>query len=115
MLTSVTASRADAPAVNGGTSPVVYGYAARKADHQARLRKIEGQVRGVTRMVEQDRYCIDVLTQLRAATRALQEVAAGLLDDHIRHCVVDAVNADPTQREAKLDELTEALRRAQRL
>jgi DNA-binding FrmR family transcriptional regulator len=91
------------------------GYATHKADQLGRLRKIEGQVRGVTRMVDEERYCIDVLTQIGAATRALQEVALGLLDDHIRHCVLDATRADPADGTAKLDELTVTLRRALRL
>ena len=91
------------------------GYARHKANQLSRLHKIEGQVRGVTRMVEQDRYCIDVLTQISAVTRALQEVALGLLDDHIRNCVLDATRSDPDQGAAKLDELAHALRRALRL
>jgi CsoR family transcriptional regulator, copper-sensing transcriptional repressor len=91
------------------------GYAPHKASQLARLRKIEGQVRGVTRMVTEDRYCIDVLTQISAVTRALQEVALGLLDDHIRHCVLDAARDDTDEGAAKLDELTNALRRALRL
>ena len=66
------------------------GYTSRKADHLARLHKIEGQIRGISRMVTDDRYCIDVLTQISAATHALQEVALGLLDDHVRGCVTDA-------------------------
>ncbi len=96
-------------------SPVPPGYQDHKADHLARLRKVEGQVRGVTRMVDEDRYCIDVLTQISAVTRALQEVALGLLDDHTRHCVRDAARSDPAAGEAKLDELTATLRRALRL
>ena len=91
------------------------GYADRKADHLARLRKVEGQVRGIARMVDEDRYCIDVLTQVSAATRALQQVAFGLLDDHLRHCVVDAARSGRAEGEAKLDELAETLRRALRL
>ncbi|MGW7459427.1 metal-sensitive transcriptional regulator [Streptomyces sp. NPDC054797] len=91
------------------------GYADHKSDHLARLHKIEGQVRGVSRMVDDDRYCIDVLTQIAATTRALQEVALGLLDDHVRHCVQEAVQADPAQGEAKYAELTTALRRTLRL
>lgn len=91
------------------------GYAGRKPDHLNRLRKVEGQVRGITRMVDDDRYCIDVLVQINAVTRALQEVALGLLDDHIRHCVRDAVQASPAEGDAKLDELTVALRRTLRL
>ena len=83
-----------------------------KDQRLARLRKIEGQVRGVTRIVEADRYCLDVLTQISAASRALRQVALGLLDEHLRHCVLDAARGDPA---AKLDELTVALRRAPRL
>lgn len=90
------------------------GYADRKTDHLARLNKIEGQIRGISRMVTDDRYCIDVLTQISAATRALQEVALGLLDDHLRHCVADAARSDPAEGKEK-DELTDALRRALRL
>lgn len=91
------------------------GYVGHKANHLARLHKIEGQVRGVTRMVDTDRYCIDVLTQISAITRALQEVALGLLDDHVRHCVLDATATDPGDAAAKFDELNSALRRALRL
>ena len=91
------------------------GYLPRKPDHLARLHKVEGQVRGISRMVEQDRYCIDVLTQISAATRALQEVALSLLDDHVRHCVSDAARRDPGDAEGKFDELTRTLRLALRL
>lgn len=91
------------------------GYHERKADHLARLRKVEGQVRGIARMVEADRYCIDVLTQVSAATRALQQVALGLLDDHLRHCLVEAARSGPEQTQVKLDELALTLQRALRL
>lgn len=91
------------------------GYHDHKADQLARLRRVEGQVRGITRMVDEDRYCIDVLTQISAVTHALQEVALGLLDDHVRHCVQDAVRADAAGADAKFDEITVALRRALRL
>ncbi|UXY25306.1 metal-sensitive transcriptional regulator [Streptomyces sp. HUAS TT20] len=91
------------------------GYAGHKADHLARLNKIEGQIRGISRMVTDDRYCIDVLTQITAASRALQEVALGLLDDHVRGCVDNAVRTDPDQAEQKFTELNDALRRALRL
>ena len=67
------------------------GYHDGKDDVLKRLRRIEGQVRGLQRMVEDDTYCIDVLTQVAAATKALQSVAVGLLDEHLRHCVTDAV------------------------
>lgn len=91
------------------------GYAVHKADHLVRLSKIEGQIRGVSRMVTDDRYCIDVLTQISAASRALQEVALGLLDDHVRGCVTSAARTDPAQAEEKFEELTDSLRRALRL
>ena len=91
------------------------GYRDRRADHLRRLHKVEGQVRGIARMVEDDRYCIDVLTQVSAATRALQQVALGLLDDHLRHCLMDAAGRGPEDSRAKLDELSLALRRAVRL
>ena len=70
------------------------GYTATKDDLQKRLRRIEGQVRGLQRLVDEDTYCIDVLTQVAAVTKALQGVALGLLDDHLRHCVAEAVRAD---------------------
>lgn len=87
------------------------GYSGHKDDHLARLARIEGQVRGVTRMVEEDRYCTDVLTQISAATRALQEVALGLMDDHLRNCVTGAARSGPEQADEKLAELAVAFRR----
>jgi DNA-binding FrmR family transcriptional regulator len=71
--------------------PTVAGYTSKKEDHLRRLRRIEGQVRGLQRMVEGDEYCIDVLTQVSAATKALQAFALGLLDEHMHHCVSDAI------------------------
>jgi DNA-binding FrmR family transcriptional regulator len=82
------------------------GYSDTKSDVLLRLRKIEGQVRGLQRMVEDDTYCIDVLTQVSAASKALQKVAVHLLDEHLRHCVADA--DDPG---AKIDEATKAIER----
>jgi DNA-binding FrmR family transcriptional regulator len=70
------------------------GYYQDKADVLARLRRIEGQTRGLQRMVENDEYCIDILTQITAASNALKKVAVGLLDDHIRHCVVNETEQD---------------------
>lgn len=87
------------------------GYSGHRADHLARLARIEGQVRGVARMVSDDRYCTDVLTQISAVTRALREVALGLLDDHLRHCVIDAARSDPGEGAQKATELTVAFRR----
>ena len=96
-------------------SPAEPGYADRRSDHLRRLHKIEGQVRGIARMVEDGRNCIDVLTQVSAATRALQQVALGLLDAHLRHCVLDAARSGAVAGEAKLDELAGMLRQALRL
>ena len=70
------------------------GYYENKDDVLARLRRIEGQVRGLQRMVEEDQYCIDILTQVTAATSALKKVAVGLLEDHLRHCVADQTQDD---------------------
>src|SRR3954471_3799675 len=71
------------------TTPKQRGYSATKDELQTRLRRIEGQVRGVERMVDEERYCIDVITQIAAVQAALDKVALGLLDDHARHCVVE--------------------------
>jgi DNA-binding FrmR family transcriptional regulator len=84
-----------------------------KDDYAARLRRIEGQVRGVARMIDEDAYCIDVLTQLSAATRALQSVALGLVDEHLRHCVAGAVGAGDAEEADRM--LTEATRAIERL
>jgi CsoR family transcriptional regulator, copper-sensing transcriptional repressor len=96
-------------------TPTTPGYAGRKRDHLSRLTKVEGQVRGVARMVEQDRYCIEVLTQIAAATKALQQVALGLLDDHMRHCVTDAVHSSTEQGDARLTEVNRAISLALRV
>jgi DNA-binding FrmR family transcriptional regulator len=73
------------------------GYTASKEELLTRLARVEGQVRGVTRMVEEDRYCIDVLTQIEAAEGALNKIALGLLDDHVRHCMRDGEGASDDQ------------------
>ena len=87
------------------------GYSATKDQLTNRLRRIEGQVRGVERMVEEDRYCIDVLTQIAAVQAALDKVALGLLDEHARHCVIEA----PEQmKEDRTDELMAAVARLMR-
>jgi DNA-binding FrmR family transcriptional regulator len=87
------------------------GYSDDKAAYQRRLRRIEGQVRGIARMVDDDAYCIDVLTQVSAATKALQAVALGLLEDHLGTCVREAVSADSGDADAKLHEASEAIAR----
>lgn len=90
---------------------VVPGYEGDKAAVLARLKRIEGQVRGLTKMVEGDRYCIDILQQISAVTRALQGVALHLLEEHMEHCVVDAVTAGGAERELKLKEAAQAIAR----
>lgn len=87
------------------------GYSDTKADQLKRLRRIEGQIRGLQRMVEQDTYCIDVLTQVSAVTRALQAVALGLLDEHLGHCVVSAVATGGDEADEKLREASDAIAR----
>lgn len=87
------------------------GYEMSKDQLLARLRRVEGQVRGLQQMIEADRYCVDVLTQISAVTKALQTVAVGMLDDHLRHCVADAVSAGGREADQKLAEATEAIGR----
>ena len=87
------------------------GYSGSKDDYLKRLRRIEGQVRGLQRMVEQDSYCIDVLTQVAAVTKALQAVSLGLLEDHVGHCVVDAAREGDDAAAAKVREASEAIAR----
>ena len=93
-----------------GGRPVA-GYEHQKDDHLKRLRRIEGQVRGLQRMVEEDTYCIDILTQVSAATKALQSVALGLLDDHLAHCMVEAARAGGPEADAKVKEASDAIAR----
>ena len=88
-----------------------HGYIHQKDDYLNRLRRIEGQARGLQRMVEEEQYCIDILTQVSAMTKALQSVALGLLDEHIAHCVVDAVREGGPEAEEKLKEASEAIAR----
>jgi CsoR family transcriptional regulator, copper-sensing transcriptional repressor len=89
----------------------VRGYTQDKDAYLKRLRRIEGQVRGLQRMVEEDVYCIDVLTQVSAVTRALQAVAIGLLEDHLGHCVAQAVEQGGPEAEGKVKEAAEAVAR----
>jgi DNA-binding FrmR family transcriptional regulator len=87
------------------------GYLENKDAYLKRLRRIEGQARGLQRMVEEETYCIDILTQVSAMTKALQAVALGLLDEHIEHCVADAVRTGGAEAEAKLREANDAIAR----
>jgi CsoR family transcriptional regulator, copper-sensing transcriptional repressor len=89
----------------------MHGYSQNKDDYLARLRRIEGQVRGLQRMVEEDKYCIDILTQVSAVTRALQSVALGLLDEHMGHCVTQAVAEGGDTAAAKIREASDAIAR----
>jgi DNA-binding FrmR family transcriptional regulator len=93
----------------------VQGYASGRDDYLARLRKIEGQVRGLQHMIDADRWCPDIVTQVASATRALQEVAVGLLNDHLRHCVTTAARSSVAEGEDRLDEVAAAIRLVVRL
>jgi len=88
-----------------------HGYIHNKDDYLKRLRRIEGQARGLQRMVEEEQYCIDILTQVSAMTKALQSVSLGLLDEHLNHCVVNAVAAGGDEADAKLKEASAAIAR----
>lgn len=88
-----------------------YGYTSHKDNYAKRLRRIEGQVRGVAKMIEEDKYCIDVLTQISAVHSALQSVALGLLDEHLGHCVTQAVAEGGEEAETKLAEASAAIAR----
>jgi DNA-binding FrmR family transcriptional regulator len=88
-----------------------YGYIQRKDDYLKRLRRIEGQARGLQKMVEDEKYCIDILTQVSAMTKALQSVALGLLDEHLSHCVVQAAVQGGPEADAKVREASEAIAR----
>ena len=87
------------------------GYSATKDQLTNRLARIEGQVRGIARMVDEDTYCIDVLTQISAVTKALQAVSIGLVEDHLAHCVVDAARNSPEEGAAKVKEASDAIAR----
>jgi DNA-binding FrmR family transcriptional regulator len=93
----------------GGHAP--HGYIGQKEDYLKRLRRIEGQARGLQRMVEEEKYCIDILTQVSAMTSALRSVALGLLDEHLQHCVVRAAAEGGDEAEAKLHEASQAIAR----
>ena len=88
-----------------------HGYHDNKAAHLKRLRRIEGQIRGLQRMVEDDKYCIDILTQVSAATKALQSVALGLMEDHLSHCVTQAVAEGGDVATEKVREASDAIAR----
>jgi DNA-binding FrmR family transcriptional regulator len=91
--------------------PTVHGYHDRKDSHLKRLRRIEGQVRGLQRMVDEDKYCIDILTQVSAATKALQAFSLELLEEHLSHCVVEAAQRGGAEADEKVREASEAIAR----
>jgi DNA-binding FrmR family transcriptional regulator len=92
-----------------------HGYASDKPAYLKRMRRIEGQVRGIARMIDEDEYCIDVLTQVSAVTKALQAVSLALVEDHLGHCVVDAAKASDDEGAAKVREASEAIARLVRM
>jgi DNA-binding FrmR family transcriptional regulator len=94
-----------------GSAPAHYGYISKKSDYLTRLRRIEGQARGLQRMVEDEKYCIDILTQVSAMTKALQSVALGLLEEHLSHCVVSAAQAGGPEADEKVREAADAIAR----
>ncbi|WP_380278137.1 metal-sensitive transcriptional regulator [Kitasatospora purpeofusca] len=104
-----------APGTPGAeTAPTAHGphgYSGQKDAHLKRLRRIEGQIRGLQRMVDEDVYCIDVLTQVSAGTKALQSFALSLLEEHLRHCVASAAEEGGTELDAKVAEATAAIGR----
>ena len=88
-----------------------HGYIGDKSKYLARLKRIEGQARGIHRMVDEEKYCIDILTQISAMTSALESVALGLLDEHLNHCVLHAAQAGGDEGEAKIKEASQAIAR----
>ncbi|HEX6311034.1 MAG TPA: metal-sensitive transcriptional regulator [Acidimicrobiia bacterium] len=87
------------------------GYEMKKHEYRNRLRRIEGQVRGLQRMIDEDEYCVDVLTQIVSVTKALQGVGMGLLDEHLRHCVREAAESSREEGDAKVTEAVQAVER----
>ncbi|MCF3960959.1 metal-sensitive transcriptional regulator [Streptomyces fuscigenes] len=100
-----------APGGDPGAGHRVYGYHKRKDEHLKRLRRIEGQIRGLQRLVDEDVYCIDILTQVSASTKALQSFALQLLEEHLRHCVADAAVKGGSEIDEKVEEATQAIAR----
>ena len=105
--TSIEAAETETPCHDAAA----YGYSPNKEAYLRRLKLIEGQTRGTARMVDEDKYCIDVLTQISAVTSALKAVSLGLLEDHLAHCVANAAAKGGTEAEEKIDEAIQAIRR----
>ncbi|MER6527048.1 metal-sensitive transcriptional regulator [Streptomyces sp. NPDC001508] len=112
MTTTEAGATAPSESPRGGTGEnVTHGYHKQKDEHLKRLRRIEGQIRGLQRMVDEDVYCIDILTQVSASTKALQSFALQLLEEHLRHCVADAAVKGGSEIDAKVEEATKAIGR----
>lgn len=101
----------DQDTTHEGSPEGPHGYITDKDRYLQRLKRIEGQARGISRMVDDEKYCIDILTQISALTSALQAVGLGLLDDHLAHCVVDAARMDGPEAQAKIKEASDAIAR----
>jgi CsoR family transcriptional regulator, copper-sensing transcriptional repressor len=119
-MTTITSPNGDGtgacrPPARTGTPRTVRGYASGKNDYLTRLSKVEGQVRGLQKMIEADTWCPDVVTQVASATRALQEVAVGLLSDHLQHCVAHAMHSSEADGGHALGEVTGTIRQVIRL
>ena len=111
-------TRAERPTQKGATvtpdssaDHAAHGYINDKQSYLNRLKRIEGQARGISRMIDDEKYCIDILTQISAITSALETVALGLLDDHLRHCVADAARTSGAEADAKITEASQAIAR----
>ncbi|MEU6395235.1 metal-sensitive transcriptional regulator [Streptomyces sp. NPDC046939] len=118
MTTDASRTAAAEGGAESGTAEIVtdhdrgiHGYHHQKDEHLKRLRRIEGQIRGLQRMVEEDVYCIDILTQVSASTKGLQSFALQLLEEHLRHCVADAAVKGGDEIDAKVEEATKAIAR----
>jgi CsoR family transcriptional regulator, copper-sensing transcriptional repressor len=111
MTTTEAAGPPDRAGQKPADKPAVHGYHTKKEEHLKRLRRIEGQVRGLQRLVDEDTYCIDVLTQVSASTKALQAFALQLLEEHLRHCVAHAAVRGGEEIDAKVEEATKAIAR----
>ncbi len=101
--------------LGGEDRPAHYGYIGDKANYMRRMRRIEGQARGIAKMIEDEKYCIDILTQISALTGAIQTVATGLLEDHMNHCVVRAARMSDEEAQIKIEEAAQAVRRLVRV
>ena len=111
-MTSDATLTSDATGIPDATgAPHQHGYMDDKTQYLQRMKRIEGQARGIAKMIDEEKYCIDILTQISALTRAIQGVATGLLDDHLKHCVLDAAKLSDEEALAKIHEATDAIKR----